>query len=142
MNIFSFTYSWKTLSFERAPIMTAWGLACQQLGLLPHPYSQALLVPITIESMKRANCFCPDPILIIHLSLSIHYRKGEGRSSLISFYSPMLWVDFPTNIIVYWVFHPSHHPWEGNLKFKHWSITSKPTMGSSNIEGKLGYITK
>lgn len=79
---------------------------------------------------------------ITHLSLSIHYRKGEGRWSSISSYSPMLWVCFRTNVIGYYVFHPSHHPSEGNLKFKQWSITSKPTTGSSNIERQLGYSTK
>jgi hypothetical protein len=48
MNIFIFTSSWTTLIFERASIMMAWGPSCQQLGLLPHTYSQALLVPITL----------------------------------------------------------------------------------------------
>jgi len=38
--------------------------------------------------------------------------------------------------------HPSCHPWEGNLKFKHWSITCKPTRGSPGIKGQLGYNTK
>lgn len=142
VNIFIFTSSWTTLSFERASIMTTWDPSCQQLGLLPHTYSQALLVPITIDPMKIANFFGRDPILITHLSLSIHYRKGEGRWSSISSYSPMLWVCFRTNVIGYYVFHPSHHPSEGNLKFKQWSITSKPTTGSSNIEGQLGYSTK
>jgi len=54
----------------------------------------------------------------------------------------MLWVFFPTNVVAYYVFHPSQHPWEGNLKFKQWSITPKPTTSSSNIEGKLGYNTQ
>jgi hypothetical protein len=70
VNIFIFTSSWTTLSFERASIITTWDPSCQQLGLLPHTYSQALLVLITIDPMKIANFFCRDPILIIHLSLS------------------------------------------------------------------------